>query len=151
MFRGRFEHTIDTKGRLSIPSGFRMEFQRRSEKDPILTSHGDHLALYPADVWDKKELDLVDLSDLQPDVQDLQRHVVADACDAPIDKQGRVLIPATLRKDADLSTKVILAGVLKKVEIWNPERFEEKKRMTLLRLDEIQKSVDERRRRQRGD
>jgi MraZ protein len=150
MFRGRFEHTIDQKGRLSIPSGFRMEIERRSEKDPVLASHGDHLALYPADVWEEKERDLLDMSDLQPDVQDLQRYVVADACDAPIDKQGRVLVPSTLRTDGDLNSKVILAGVLNKIEIWNPDRFEEKKRLTLMRLDEIQKSVDERRR-PRGD
>lgn len=145
MFRGRFEHTIDQKGRLSIPSGFRMEIERRSEKDPVLTSHGDHLALYPADVWEEKEHNLLELSELQPDVQDLQRYVVADACDAPLDKQGRVLVPATLRKDGDLTSKVIIAGVLNKIEIWNPERFEEKKRSTLMRLDDIQKSVDDRR------
>jgi MraZ protein len=127
-----------------------MELERRSEKDPILTSQGDHLALYPADVWFEKERDLLELSDLQPDVQDFQRYVVADACDAPIDKQGRVLVPATLRKDGDLGSKVIIAGVLNKIEIWDPERFEFKKKLTLMRIDEIQKSVAEHRR-PRGD
>ena len=142
MFRGRYEHSMDTKGRLSVPSGFRMELQRRSEKDPVLTNHGDHLALYPADVWDKKEHELLEYSDMQPDVQDFQRYMVADASDAPLDAQGRILVPALLRKEAGLGSKVLLAGVLEKIEIWDPERFEEKKRMTLRRLDEIQKSVD---------
>ena len=146
MFRGRYEHTMDGKGRVSVPSGFRMEIQRRSEKAPVLTSYGDHLALYPADEWDAKERDLLTLSDLQTDVQDYQRYVVGEANDAPIDNQGRILIPALLRKDAELGTKVIIAGVLNKVEIWSPERFEEKKRLTQLRLEDIQESVDQKRR-----
>lgn len=142
MFRGRFEHSMDTKGRLSVPSGFRMELQRRSEKAPVLTNLGDHLALYPADVWEQKERELLEFSEMQPDVQDFQRYVVADANDAPLDAQGRILVPALLRNEAELGSKVLLAGVLQKIEIWNPERFEEKKRLTLRRLDEIQKSVD---------
>ena len=133
---------MDTKGRLSVPSGFRMELQRRSEKAPVLTNLGDHLALYPADVWEQKERELLEFSEMQPDVQDFQRYVVADANDAPLDAQGRILVPALLRNEAELGSKVLLAGVLQKIEIWNPERFEEKKRLTLRRLDEIQKSVD---------
>ena len=73
-----------------------------------------------------------------------------DACDCPLDAQGRILVPGLLRKEAELGSKVLIAGVLEKIEIWNPERFEEKKRLTLRRLDEIQKSVDGHRR-QHGD
>jgi len=142
MFRGRFEHAMDTKGRVSIPSGFRVELQDRSQNAPVLTNHGDHLVLYPADVWEAKEAELLEYPDLQPDVQDFQRYVVADATDAPLDGQGRILVPALLRKEAELESKVLIAGVLDKIEIWNPERFEERKRMTLRRIDEIQKSVD---------
>ena len=127
-----------------------MELQRRSEKAPILTNYGDHLTLYPADVWEEKELDLLEMSDMQPDVQDFQRYVVADAIDTPLDSQGRILIPALLRKEAELGSKVLIAGVLEKIEIWNPERFDEKKRMTLRRLQDIQKSVDDHRRQERG-
>ena len=146
MFRGRFEHAVDTKGRLSIPSGFRVEIQRRSERDPVLTNYGDHLALFPADEWETKEAELLDLSEFDTDAQDFQRYVVGDAMDCPIDAQGRILVPSLLRKEAELENKVIIAGVLNKVEIWNPERFEEKKRMTLMRLGEIQKNVDPQRR-----
>ena len=146
MFRGRFEHSVDTKGRLSIPSGFRVEIQRRSEKDPVLTNYGDHLALFPADVWEQKESDLLELSDYDTEAQDFQRYVVGDANDCPIDAQGRILVPSLLRKEAELESKVIIAGVLNKIEIWNPERFDEKKRMTLMRLSEIQKNVDPSRR-----
>ena len=146
MFRGRFQHAVATKGRLSIPSGFRVEIQRRSEKDPVLTNYGDHLALFPADVWEQKEAELLQLSDFDTDAQDFQRYVVGDANDCPIDGQGRILVPSLLRKEAELENKVIIAGVLNKIEIWNPERFDQKKRMTLMRLGEIQKNVDPKRR-----
>jgi MraZ protein len=142
MFRGRFEHTLDPKGRLSIPSGFRSEIHRRSEKPPVLTHMGQHLALYPADDWEQKERDLMTMSDYQPDVQDFQRYVVGGACDCPVDNNGRILIPAMLRKAAGLGQKVIIAGVLNRIEIWDPVKFEEKEQLTLHNLDDIQRSVD---------
>lgn len=146
MFRGRHDHTIDTKGRLSIPAGFRMLIQRRGENPPILTNHRDHLALYPSDDWAKVEDNLLEMSDLQPDVQDYQRFVVSGAVECPIDNQGRILLPGYLREHADLKNKVTIAGVLGKIEIWNPDRFAAKQQRTLLRLDEIQVSVDPTRR-----
>jgi MraZ protein len=146
MFRGRFEHTLDPKGRLSIPSGFRSEIHRRSEKPPVLTHMGQYLALFPADDWEQKERDLMTMSDYQPDVQDFQRYVVGGACDCPVDNNGRILIPAMLRKAAGLGQKVIIAGVLNRIEIWDPVKFEEKEQLTLHRLDDIQRSVDEGRR-----
>ena len=133
---------MDTKGRLSIPSGFRMEIQRRSQNDPILTSQGAHLALFPADEWERREEVLVGLSDFDTDAEDLQRLLVGEASDSPLDAQGRILVPTLMRKEADLETKVLVIGVLDRIELWNPERFEEKKRMTLLRKEEIKKNVD---------
>ena len=142
MFRGRFLHTMDTKGRLSIPSGFRVEIQRRSQNDPVLTSQGAHLALFPADEWERKEEVLVGLSDFNTDAQDLQRLLVGEASDSPLAAQGRILVPTLMRKEADLESKVLVIGVLDRIELWNPERFEEKKRMTLLRAEEIKQNVD---------
>ena len=146
MFRGRFLHTMDTKGRVSIPSGFRVEIQRRSEKDPILTSQPAHLALFPADDWEKKEELLLGLSEFDADAQDLQRIMVGEASDCPLDSQGRILVPNLMRKEADLESKVLVIGVLNRIELWNPERYEEKKRMTALRFDEINRNVDPKRR-----
>ena len=142
MFRGRFTHTMDTKGRVSIPSGFRVEIQRRSQNDPILASQGSHLALFPADEWEKKEEVLLGLSEFDSDALDLQRIMVGEASDSALDAQGRILVPTLMRKEADLDNKILLVGVLNRIELWNPERYEEKKRMTALRFEEIQKNVD---------
>jgi MraZ protein len=100
------------------------------------------LALFPADEWEKKEEVLIGLSDFDSDAQDLQRLLVGEASDSPIDAQGRILVPTLMRREADLETKVLVVGVLDRIELWNPERFEEKKRMTLLRYEEIKKNVD---------
>ena len=142
MFRGRFEHAVDQKGRMSIPSGFRMEIQRRSEKPPILTNYRDHLALHPADEWEGTEEKLLEMSDLQPNVQNYRRFIVSGAVECPIDNQGRILIPAYLREHAGLKKKALIAGVLDRIEIWEPRRFAENNEQTLQRLPEIQESVD---------
>jgi MraZ protein len=143
MFRGQHDHTIDGKGRLSIPAGFRMEIQRRSEKHPILTKYKDHLALYARDAWDEIESQLMQKSNLQPNVRAYQRFIIGGASECPVDTQGRILIPKALREHARLESKVTLVGVLEKIEIWNSELFEQDMQRTLMRLEEIQLAVDQ--------
>jgi MraZ protein len=142
MFRGRHDHTIDKKGRLSIPAVFRMEIQRRSERPPILTNYKDYLALYPRDDWDTIEQELRDKSGLQPDVQAYRRFVVGGAMECPIDSQGRILVPPPLRDHAQLQSKVTLVGILEQIEIWDTDLYEKNQKQTLARLAEIQQSVD---------
>ena len=97
MFRGRHDHTIDQKGRLSIPAGFRTELQRQSERAPMLTISKDHLELYPRDDYEAMERDLAAKPDLQPEVQAYRRLFIGQATECPIDSQGRILVAATPR------------------------------------------------------
>ena len=127
---------------MSIPSGFRVEIQRRSEKPPILTNYRDHLALHPADQWEETEAELMTMSDLNPEVQNYRRFIVSGAVECPIDNNGRILVPAYLREHAGLKNKALIAGVLDRIEIWEPGRFTENQQNTLHRLQEIQKAVD---------
>ena len=142
MFRGRHDHTIDKKGRLSIPAGFRNEILRRSEKPPILTNHKNYLALYPYEDWLVIEQDLMTKSRLQPDVQAYTRFVISGAMECPIDGQGRILVPPALREHAQLQSKVTIAGALECLEIWDTKTFEATKLETMSRLEDIQLSVD---------
>jgi MraZ protein len=73
--------------------------------------------------------------------------MVGEASDSPLDAQGRILVPTLMRKEAELETKILVIGVLNRIELWNPERYEEKKRMTALRFEEINKNVDPNRQR----
>ncbi len=141
-FRGQYDHTLDNKGRVSIPAGFRMEIQRLGgDRPPILTRGKYQLVLYPAETWDEIEEDLASKSALLPDVQRYQRFLIGSAADCPVDNQGRITIPAAAREYADLTGKVTLTGVLKRIEIWNRERFQVDQTMTQSELDEIQVSV----------
>lgn len=120
-----------------------MELQRRSEKPPILTKVEDHLELYGAEDWEKIERDLMAKSDLNDDVQRLRRFMFGNACDSPIDSQGRILVPSRLRNHAQLKNKVVLIGVLDKIEIWDAELYEVDDSLTLARLGPIRQSVSE--------
>jgi MraZ protein len=142
-FRGRFDHTLDTKGRVSVPAGFRMEIQRLGgDAAPILTRGKDHLLLYPAKTWEGIEESLASKSSLLPAVRNYQRFLIGGCTECPVDGQGRITIPTNLRNHAALEGKITLSGVLNKIEIWNFDRFEAAQMLTLNTLDEIQTSVD---------
>lgn len=142
MFRGRHDHTIDKKGRLSIPAVYRNEILRRSEHPPILTNYKNYLALYPYEDWLVIEQNLMAKSKLQPDVQAYIRFVISGSDECPIDSQGRILVPPALREHAQLQSKVTIAGALDCIEIWDTKIFETTKLETMSRLEEIQLSVD---------
>jgi len=144
MFRGRHDHAIDAKGRVSIPAGFRMEIQRRSENPPVLTMDKECLVLRPFDAWERFEQQLTDADPLRPDVQALTRFYMASAENAPIDSQGRILIPKHLRKHANLERDVTVAGVGPWIEIWDTSAFERVQQFTLQNLDPMRASVADR-------
>lgn len=143
MFRGRHDHTIDAKGRLSIPRVFRNELVGGGDSPPMLVNQRDHLALFPAEEWAAVEQRLLDMSSLDPDAQRLRRFYASGSVPCPVDSQGRILVPGFLRDHAALEKNVIVAGVLERVEIWSPGRFEESQASTIHGLDDIQRTVDQ--------
>ncbi|HXZ35119.1 MAG TPA: division/cell wall cluster transcriptional repressor MraZ [Thermodesulfobacteriota bacterium] len=125
MFRGRFEHTIDPKGRVSIPAKFR-ELLREKYDDRLIITIGLNdpcLMAFPYEEWVNVEEKVGSMSMVKKEVTAFQRLVISAAMECPIDKLGRVLIPPNLRAHAQLEKDVVFAGVLKKFEIWNKERF----------------------------
>jgi len=140
-FRGTFYHTIDAKGRLSIPSGFRVELQRQSDRAPILTNHRDSLHLYPYEDWLELEEGLGEVASVHPDAQRFARWMISNAVDAPIDSQGRILIPPFLRKRAQLGREVSILGVGRRIEIWDKARLDTDLNGTLERFEEISRDL----------
>ncbi|MBW2269049.1 MAG: division/cell wall cluster transcriptional repressor MraZ [Deltaproteobacteria bacterium] len=143
MFRGRHKHTIDAKGRLSIPAGYRMELQKRSDQPPILTGDQKCLRLYPAKDWCGYEKKIVAEAAVDPDAQDFVRLVVSSAVEAPIDKQGRILVPQYLREQAHIQKDVTLAGVGQTVELWDTARLAEHLDLTQANFREISSGIAE--------
>ena len=123
MFRGRHSHTIDGKGRVSIPVAYRMELQQRSDQPAFLTADENCLRLYPFEDWCNHERKIVEQAALDPNARDYARRVISGAIEAPIDKQGRILVPQYLREHAHLEREVTIAGVGLTVEIWDEARL----------------------------
>lgn len=139
MFRGRHMHTMDSKGRVSVPAAFRSALAPDGDRDrpPILTNLQHCIALYPHDTWLDVERQLSEASSMQPEVQALQRFMVGGATECPIDGQGRVLVPPYLREHAGLDRDITIAGVGKRVELWDTARFKKDLERTTERLGEI--------------
>jgi MraZ protein len=141
MFRGRYFHTIDAKGRVSIPSGYRLELQSSSEQAPIVTNavteSGECLWLYRYEDWCGYESRLVELAPNNLDVQAYVRFMVSGATECPIDSQGRTLLPAFLREYAKLGREVTFAGAGKRIEIWNKSQFDENQARTQENFERI--------------
>ncbi|MBI3002789.1 MAG: division/cell wall cluster transcriptional repressor MraZ [candidate division NC10 bacterium] len=125
MFRGRYEHSVDDKGRLSIPSRFREILARRRQRMLILTDVDSCVAAYPLDEWRQLEERIRKQSTLQKDVRAFLRIFYSGATESPMDGQGRILIPPHLRERAGLTREVMIIGVLNKMEIWSKARWEE--------------------------
>lgn len=120
MFMGEYQHIIDLKGRIIIPSKFR---DGLGETFVVTLGLDGCLFIYPMEEWNKFVSELEKLP-RNKEGRKLQRYFTAGACDCEVDKQGRILLPAKHREHAGLNKDVVLAGVLNKVEIWSKERWD---------------------------
>lgn len=125
MFRGRSIHTLDAKGRIRIPARFREILTTRYEDRCIITNLDRCLIAYPLSEWEIIEQKLGELSLVRQDVKAFQRFFISGATECNFDKQGRILIPQTLREHASLERNVVLAGMLKSFEVWSKPLWDE--------------------------
>ena len=121
MFMGEFNHTIDTKGRLIVPSKFR---ELLGDEFVVTKGLDGCLFVYPADEWKIIEDKFREVSQFSKEARKFARFFFAGAASCEVDKQGRVLLPAVLREFAGLEKEVVLAGVLNHIEIWSKDRWE---------------------------
>ncbi len=124
-FRGSYKHSIDHKGRVSIPARFRRLLSGdANETFVILRGLEACVSLYPADEFKRLEDRLRARSFSDPIHRRYQRMLLLDSRDETLDAQGRVAIPPSLMTHALLKHEVLVNGVLDHIEIWNPESFE---------------------------
>ena len=121
MFLGEFKHTIDDKGRLTIPARFRPVF----ETGLFVTVGLDQcLWVYSRDGWDLFSQKLAKLPTGQANARMATRFFFSQATDAQPDRQGRILLPENLKQWANLGDNAVVIGANDRVEIWQPERWE---------------------------
>ena len=141
MFRGRYEHTMTHKGRVSIPAKFR-EICREKYGDEtfVITNFDKCLVAYPLKEWNEIERKVSELPQFKQEVISFLRYLMGGAVDCPLDGQGRVLIPQSLRNHARIDKELIMIGMLTRVEIWAREVWEEEEQSRA--YDEFKKSRD---------
>ena len=122
MFTGQYNHTVDTKGRLIIPSKFR---EILGEQFVVTKGMDGCLFAFSNDDWKVFEEKLKALPITNKNARKFARFFLAGAADVEVDKQGRILIPSVLREFAELDKDVVLVGVGSRIEIWSKAKWEE--------------------------
>lgn len=125
MFRGRYEHNVDPKGRLALPSAWKKAL---GDHGLVITTHVSEpcLVAYPEAEWAAFEERLAKLPQFDPSVMKLRRLYVGGAMDCGVDKQGRVLVPPVLREYASLERDVYWVGAIRTIEIWSKQKWVER-------------------------
>jgi MraZ protein len=127
MFRGSFEHTLDGKGRLSIPSKFREVLLGKGDERLVITNFVVDsmrcLDVYPVDEWIRFEEEIRKKPKFDRRMVMFQNYYLGSACECGVDKQGRILIPPGLRKYADLKRDVVVVAALEKFRVWDQEAW----------------------------
>jgi len=121
MYMGEYNHSIDAKGRLIIPSKF-----REALGDEFVVTKGLDGCLFVFDLteWANFEAKLKSLPITNKDARQFVRFFLAGAASMEVDKQGRILIPNVLREFAEITKDATLIGVGSRIEIWSRERWE---------------------------
>ena len=140
MFIGEYNHTIDTKGRLIVPSKF-----RESLGDEFVVTKGldGCLFVYPMEEWAVFTDKLKDLPLTKKDARQFSRFFLAGAALCEVDKQGRILIPSVLREFAGLEKDAVLVGVSSRIEIWSRSNWEKISDVDIEDMDNIAEHMED--------
>ncbi len=122
MFLGRFEHTLDNKGRLAIPAKYRSAL---AEGLVVTRGIDPCLVIYPIEEWKRMAEKISSLSITDADARNFRRMLFAEAADTRLDGQGRILIPSYLREFAGLLGDVVIVGMNTYIEVWDKGRWQE--------------------------
>src|SRR5262245_25690915 len=153
MFRGCFEHSIDDKGRVSIPVSFRKVLIGLQDERIVVTKFFLNsvqnpfrcLDVYPQAEWENLEQELVNKPRFDETLAKLETFYLSHAQECSVDKQGRILLPPMLREYAALQKDVVFASALKKFRIWDKatwQRFNEESEKDLLGNPDLFRSLN---------
>lgn len=134
MFIGEYQHVVDQKKRVAIPSKFRVRFK----KGAVITRGLDScLFIYPKAEWDSIAEKLGNMPVGERSTRSFVRLMLAGAVDVELDSQGRVLVPEYLKQYAKIGKNVVLAGLFNRLELWDEKEWEKYKTNAEKSQDEI--------------
>ena len=130
MFRGRYQHTVDPKGRLSIPAKYRDALARYDGGALIVVPNDQAIEVHPLSEWEEIEARINEKSMFDPNVRKIGRLYISRAKEVELDGAGRVLLPPDTRQAVGVQRDVTLVGIGRKYfEVWDRTRFEEYERL----------------------
>ena len=140
MFIGEYNHTIDSKGRLIVPSKF-----REALGDEFVVTKGldGCLFVYPMEEWQAFTDKLKELPLTKKDARQFSRFFLAGAASCEVDRQGRILIPSVLREFAGLEKDAVLVGVSSRIEIWSRSNWEKISDVDVEDMDNIAEHMED--------
>ena len=122
-FFGTYEHTLDVKGRVILPARFRAAFERGGY---LTQNHDGCLALWTPEQFDKQMQEKEERESMSRADRNQARLWSSTSHEVEIDRQGRMPIPARLRDFAGLRENVLVTGIINRIELWDPARWEQK-------------------------
>ena len=125
MFRGSSFHTIDSKGRIIVPTRFRDIIKTDGSNGVMISRMDNGLVAYTFEEWVKIETRILSLAEKSNNMRRFRRVFIGGAFECICDKQDRILIPPTLRQYAVFDREIVLVGVLDHFEIWSRENWED--------------------------
>lgn len=125
-FSGKYYYTVDPKGRIIIPAPFReIVTSNYSSKLYITNAPFDKcLYIYPMEEWNKLQEQVRTKPRSDEAIRFFLRRVIASAVETEMDKQGRILVPAALREDANINSNVVMAGQIERIELWDRNEWD---------------------------
>ena len=140
MFMGEYNHTVDTKGRLIVPSKFRDQLG-----DEFVVTKGldGCLFVYPSEEWKAIEEKFRSVSQFSQENRKFARFFFAGATTCEVDKQGRILLASNLKSYANLDKDVVIIGQSSYIEIWSAENWNAYNNQDEINLDELVTGLSE--------
>jgi len=140
VFIGEYQHSLDDKGRVSVPAKFRARFA-----DGIVLTRGldGCLWLYPKSEWDKLAEKISELPITQKNARSFSRFILSGAMELSLDKIGRINIPKYLSDYAKIKGKVAMTGMHNRVEIWSEEAWRAFSQEMEEKSDEVAENLSE--------
>jgi MraZ protein len=125
-FSGKYYYSVDPKGRIIIPAPFReIITSNYSSKLYITNAPFDKcLYIYPMEEWNKLQEQVRTKPRSDEAIRFFLRRVIASAVETEMDKQGRILVPAALREDANINSNVVMAGQIERIELWDRNEWD---------------------------
>ncbi len=128
-FKGTYQYSVDAKGRISLPMKLKKSVSSAADNSFVITRGKKQcLFLYPKDEWEKIEVEYRKLNSYNDDDDNFLHLLYECAEDVSLDSQSRIMIPPSLREFANIQSDVHVIGLLSKIEIWNPQLYDQYKK-----------------------